>query len=92
MKDQLGLYYSSVSVLQFVWMFFSCVNIVKAFCYFMSYLLCNFTLFACNIMLMECLLFKGQSIDDIHHDVLMDCAQLTKANSIQGREVKYETI
>jgi len=27
---------------------------------------------------------EGKSIDDIHHDVLMDCAQLTKANSIQG--------
>ena len=38
-------------------------------------------------MLTGLLLFKGKSIDDIHHDVLMDCAQLTKANSIQGKKV-----
>ena len=30
------------------------------------------------------LFLKGKTIDDIHPDVLNDCAQLTKANSIQG--------
>ncbi|OCT79189.1 hypothetical protein XELAEV_18030287mg [Xenopus laevis] len=30
---------------------------------------------------------KGQTIDDIPKDVLMDCAQLVKANSIQGSKM-----
>lgn len=30
---------------------------------------------------------KGQTLDDIHHDVLVDCCQLVKANSINGNKM-----
>jgi len=30
---------------------------------------------------------KGQTLDDLHQDVLIDCCQLTKANSIQGNKI-----
>ncbi len=38
-----------------------------------------------NIFL--CYLFKNQSIDDIPSVVLDDCAQLVKANSIEGNKI-----
>jgi hypothetical protein len=34
-----------------------------------------------------CYLFKNQSIDDIPSVVLDDCAQLVKANSIEGNKI-----
>lgn len=33
-------------------------------------------------------MFKGESIDDIPEAVIQDCAQLVKANSIQGNYCK----
>lgn len=30
---------------------------------------------------------KGQTLDDIHHDVLVDACQLVKANSINGNKI-----
>lgn len=33
-------------------------------------------------------MFKGESIDDIPEAVIQDCAQLVKANSIQGNTFK----
>ncbi|XP_075719911.1 coiled-coil domain-containing protein 25 [Rhinoderma darwinii] len=37
-----------------------------------------------NNLLIFTFLYKGQTIDDIPKDVLTDCAQLVKSNSIQG--------
>jgi len=35
-----------------------------------------------------CRLARGQTIDDVSEDLLTDCAQLVKANSIQGNKEK----
>ena len=38
---------------------------------------------------MWCTFWQGETIEDIPEAVIQDCAQLVKANSIQGQYINY---
>ena len=51
-------------------------------------------MYSSNVLVIFCFCFeKGETLDDIPMAVLTDCAQLVKANSIQGKNMlKYELL